>query len=128
MYFNFQLILDDTGWMLLKCFDKGMERYDRLKRTDFVKQFEQNAWKPFQSRVGTMYKNHLQGPVEQFEAKMRRVDAIEGRVGRTLISFVQSGSKIGLNYMELRKLEKGTKSFRKYMDGRYGKRRSTKTS
>ena len=128
MYFNFQLFRDDVGWMLLKAFDKGMQHYDLFMKTDFVKRFQEDVWKPFQSRVGTCYKDHLQGPLVQFEARMRNVNAVEG-VRRTLVSFVQSGAEIGLNYMELTKVEKNKekKSFtEKYMDGRYGKR-STKT-
>jgi hypothetical protein len=128
MYFNFQLFRDDVRWMLLKSFDKGMQHYDLFMKTEFVKRFQQDVWKPFQRRVKTGYKDHLQGPVVQFEGRMRKVNAVEG-VRRTLVSIVQSGAEIGLNYMELTKVKKNKekKSFtEKYMDGRYGKR-STKT-
>jgi hypothetical protein len=111
-YVNMNLILQDLGWALMKRIDEAVEFLERIYHSNAVVELQNKvrvAVQPFWKKCLHLYdmhhgKDHVRSLQERLLSRFKAME----RVQWTLVSWVQHGSKIVLNYMDLRTMKFAT--------------------
>jgi len=102
-YFNSTLVVEDTMKYLYRTMDKSVLVAEDLMnhpRVMAAYKTAQSKLTPITEKIIPIYKENVLPELIAIGNKMKEIDAIEG-VRLTLISIIEQGSTIGLNYIEL---------------------------
>lgn len=104
-YFNSTLVMEDTMHFFYRMMDKSVIVAEDLinhPRVQAAYSVTKSKVDPIVEPIIPMYKKNVLPKMVELGNKMKEIDAIEG-VRLTLISMIEQGSTIGLNYIELTK-------------------------
>lgn len=102
-YFNTTLMKEDAVRTLHKTMDKSVkvaEDFIASKKTQSVYKKVKTAIVQLVDPMIPLYKKYILPQIEMIGKELRAIDAIEG-VRLLVISMIEDGSRIGLNYIEL---------------------------